>query len=155
MPTNNQFDWSTMPEDKEMTDRWGQVVTAAELQLLAQDEHREHEYPDPVPTAPPVGYEPPGLSIMDQVRNMVRSENLRAHALAEGFDTFEEEQDFDVPDDEDVEPTSEWEGVDLPPELQEPPPAGGRGAEPPSASPTEQPSASPQDPLPLDPAPSK
>lgn len=145
------FDWRTMPEDKEMIDRWGQLVTAGELGLLSEDPHREHEYLDPVPTAPPVGYEPPGMSIMDQVRQMVRSENLRAHALAEGFDTFEEEQDFEIADDEDIDPTSEWEGVDLPPELQEPPPsgqpapsssAGGEGGGTPTSEGAEAPEAS-------------
>lgn len=64
------------------------------------------EIPDPVPLAPPLGFiEQP--SMIDHVRNMIRSEQLRQAALASGDETFEEADDFDIPDD--VEPYSAYE----------------------------------------------
>lgn len=63
-------------------------------------------YPDPTPIAPPVGYVR-SPTISEQIRNMVRSEQLRHHADASGMDTFEEADDFDVGDDYD--PRSPWE----------------------------------------------
>ena len=65
------------------------------------------ELPDPVPVAPPVGwFKQP--SMFDQVREMVRGEHLRMYAEAQGAETFEEAQDFDV--DDEMFPTSEYEG---------------------------------------------
>lgn len=56
------------------------------------------EYPDPVPMAPPVGFDnPPDL--MEMMRQMIRSERYQERLQAEGFDTFEEAGDFDVDDD--------------------------------------------------------
>lgn len=57
-------------------------------------------HPDPTPIAPPVGYQR-SPSISEQIRTMVRSEALRQAADAQGFDTFEEADDFDVGDDYD------------------------------------------------------
>lgn len=62
--------------------------------------------PDPVPVAPPVGYERPP-SMIDTVRNMIRSEQLRREVEAAGFETFQEADDFDVGDDYD--PSSPYE----------------------------------------------
>lgn len=53
---------------------------------------------DPTPMAPPVGYNPQP-SLMDQIRIAVRQENFRRSVEAAGFETFEEGDDFDVPDD--------------------------------------------------------
>lgn len=63
-------------------------------------------YPDPTPIAPPVGYVR-SPTIAEQIRTMVRSEQLRAVADASGMDTFEEADDFDIGDDYD--PRSPWE----------------------------------------------
>lgn len=63
-------------------------------------------YPDPTPIAPPVGYVR-SPTIAEQIRSMVRSEQLRRHADTQGLDTFEEADDFDVGDDYD--PRSPWE----------------------------------------------
>lgn len=63
-------------------------------------------HPDPTPIAPPVGYTR-SPTIAEQLRTMVRSEQLRAHADQAGMDTFEEADDFDVGDDYD--PRSPWE----------------------------------------------
>lgn len=63
---------------------------------------------DPVPIAPPVGYvKQPSLA--EQMRAMIRSENLRAHAEQQGFETFEEADDFDVGEDVDVVMQSPYE----------------------------------------------
>lgn len=76
---------------------------------------------DPTPIAPPVGYKKQP-SMVDHIRNMVRSELLRAHAESEGFGSFEEEDDFDVGDD--YEPTSGYENDfdPVPPEAVPPAP---------------------------------
>lgn len=56
------------------------------------------EYPDPVPMAPPVGYDhPPDLVTM--IRSMVRAEEFRRAVDAEGFETFDEADDFETEDD--------------------------------------------------------
>lgn len=65
------------------------------------------ELPDPVPMAPPIGwFKQP--SMFDQVRQMVRGEHLRMYAEAQGAETFEEAQDFDV--DDEMFPVSPYEG---------------------------------------------
>ena len=65
------------------------------------------ELPDPVPVAPPVGWHKQP-SMFDQIREMVRGEHVRMWAEAQGAETFEEAQDFDVEDE--MFPTSEYEG---------------------------------------------
>jgi len=65
-----------------------------------------HEIPDPTPMAPPVGFmERP--SMVDIIRNMVRSEALRQAAEQSGSETFEDADDFEVGDDYD--PSSPYE----------------------------------------------
>lgn len=65
------------------------------------------EIPDPVPIAPPIGwFKQP--SMFDQVRDMVRSEHLRLYAEAQGAESFEEANDFEVEDE--MFPTSPHEG---------------------------------------------
>lgn len=56
------------------------------------------EIPDPVPLAPPVGYKRQP-SLVELVRDMVRGEHLRQAAMAEDKDTFEEYDNFEIPDD--------------------------------------------------------
>lgn len=65
-----------------------------------------HEVPDPVPLAPPIGYVKPH-SIFDQVREMIRSDELRKAALMAGAETFDESDDFDIGDD--YEPDAPYE----------------------------------------------
>lgn len=64
------------------------------------------EYLDPTPIAPPIGYTRT-KSLAEQIRDMVRSENLRQLAEAAGHESFEEADDFDMPDGND--PTSPYE----------------------------------------------
>lgn len=73
------------------------------------------EIPDPMPMAPPVGYKKPP-SMVELVRDMVRSERLRQEAEAAEQETFEESEDFDIGDDYD--PHSPWEN-DFDPPLSE------------------------------------
>ncbi|AXH76277.1 MAG: hypothetical protein [Microviridae sp.] len=70
------------------------------------------EYPDPVPTAPPIGYQnPPDL--MTMIRTMIHSEALRQELAQQELETFEEADDFDIEDDP-VDPLTEYEKVFLP-----------------------------------------
>lgn len=64
--------------------------------------------PDARPMAPPVGYtrQP---SLLDSVREMVRSEALRQAALDSGTETFEEANDFYIEDEPDTWPSSVYE----------------------------------------------
>lgn len=88
-------------------------VKAAHLKF---DEHGR-ELMDPTPIAPPIGYKK-SPSIAEQIRAMVRSEKLRQEAEAEGYETFEEADDFDVGDD--FDPKSPYEEVFEPlPEVNE------------------------------------
>jgi len=57
-----------------------------------------HQIPDPVPIAPPIGYKRQP-SMVEIVREAVRSEALRQAVAAAGHETFEEADDFDVGDD--------------------------------------------------------
>ncbi|UDN67534.1 hypothetical protein [robinz microvirus RP_39] len=78
------------------------------------------EYPDPVPMAVPVGYTAPP-TIMEMIKTMIHSERLREVADAQGFDTFEEAEDFDVLDDP-VDPHTDYEAVFDPPPVPLPDP---------------------------------
>lgn len=70
------------------------------------DPARRYEFPDPTPVAPPVGYTKQP-SMVEHIRNMVRSEMLRQAAEASELESFEEADDFDVGDD--FDPTSPHE----------------------------------------------
>lgn len=70
------------------------------------------EYGDPVPMAPPVGFAPPP-DLMQMIKRMVRNEQLMAIADKEGFDTFEEAEDFEIEDDP-LDPLTPYEEIFLP-----------------------------------------
>lgn len=93
---------------------------------------RGHEVPDPTPMAPPVGFKKQP-SMIENIRAMVRSENLRLAAQQAGMETMDEADDFEVGDDYD--PSSPYEhDFDPPlpaeptPKPQEPAAAGGSAA---------------------------
>lgn len=68
-------------------------------------DERGHEILDDTPVAIPVRLtRPPTLT--EQMRQVIRGELSRA-AAAEGYETFEEADDFDV--DDDFDPQSPWE----------------------------------------------
>lgn len=60
---------------------------------------------DPIPMAPPIGYKKQP-SMVEIVRDMVRGERLKAEAEAAGHETFEESEDFNIPDEHFLE--SPW-----------------------------------------------
>lgn len=70
------------------------------------------EYGDPVPKAPPVHLTRP-LSLSEQIRQMVRRENADAYHAA-GVESFDEADDFDIPD-EPLDPHTPYEAVFDPP----------------------------------------
>lgn len=68
---------------------------------------KRREKPDPLPMQPPIGYKKtPSLS--EQIRDMIRSEKLAQDLAAQGVETFEEADDFDIPDDP-VDPSTPYE----------------------------------------------
>lgn len=86
------------------------------------------ECPNPVPVAPPVGFikQP---SMVEHMRSMVRDELLRRELVAQGVETFEESDDFEI-DDDPIDPSTPYEEVfDPSPPVAEDqartPPAGG------------------------------
>lgn len=69
-------------------------------------DEKGRELPDPTPMAPPVGFKKQP-TMVEMIRNMVRSEALRQAAAAQGQESFEEADDFDVG--EDVDPSAPYE----------------------------------------------
>lgn len=70
---------------------------------------------DPTPMEPPLGWKRQP-SLAEQIRDMVRSEQLRAAAEAQGMETFEEADDFEV--DDDYDPSTPFEN-DFDPPIKE------------------------------------
>lgn len=67
---------------------------------------RGREIPDPIPVEVPIQWRRPP-TIQEQIKQMVRRE-LSQSAAAQGLETFEDADDFDIPDDP-PDPLSEWE----------------------------------------------
>lgn len=108
------------------------------------------EVPDPTPIAPPIGYQR-SKPLAEQIREMVRSEQLRRELEGTGAETFEEADDFDVGDDfEDNTPETPYEAVFEPPVSPDPPQAP-TPAPPPVASPATAPAAPTAPPVAADP----
>lgn len=63
---------------------------------------------DPNPLEPPIGYNPQP-TLVEQMRAMIRGERLRQLAEEEGFESFEEADDFEL--DADPAPASPYEEV--------------------------------------------
>lgn len=72
-----------------------------------------YEKVDPTPLAPPVGFiRHPSLA--EQIRDMVRSERLAHDLDAQGVESFEESDDFEIPDDPRDPATPYEENFDIP-----------------------------------------
>lgn len=95
----------------------GEVMSKEDIEYAYTREGRKEigkEFPNPVPMAPPLGFvpQPP---IWEQIRAMVKREMSQV-AEAEGFESEEEANDFDVGDDfdpstpyeEEFEPEHPW-----------------------------------------------
>lgn len=95
---------------------------------------------DGTPVAPPVGYvkQP---SMVEIIRQQVRSAHLAAAAEAAGMDTFEEADDFDVGDPDDALPLTQYEAIFEPP-AAEPEASPTPAPEPPLPAPSEPPEGS-------------
>lgn len=65
-----------------------------------------HEIPDPKPLTLPSGFKRPE-TLAEQVQRLVRT-SISAEAAARGEETFEESEDFEIPDDPD-DPTTPYE----------------------------------------------
>lgn len=66
-----------------------------------------HEIVDPKPMALPVGFKRPE-TLAEQVARLVRSQHLADAVAAAGYETFEEADDFDIPDDP-IDPSTPYE----------------------------------------------
>ncbi len=106
------------------------------------------EHPSPIPVAIPVGYDQPD-TMAEMVQKYVRQE-MSAHAHENAMGTFQEEDDFDLDDDDQLDlPLSGYEvhEYDM---LDEPDPQAAPPATPaPEAS--QEPPATPAEPSPSDP----
>lgn len=106
-----------MNKKSEIIDRLVQtfpgVFDADGVQTVSGQNEKGQEVPDPVPVAPPVGYRRPP-TLQENIQRMIRSEMLQQAAAAEGFDTFEEAEDFDIEDDP-VDAQTPYEAVFNPP----------------------------------------
>lgn len=80
-------------------------VIRAKLKKRGQDMFGR-EVPDPVPVAPPVGFNRQP-TMVEHIRHLVRSEALRQAAEAAGAESFDEADDFEVADD--IHPVSPYE----------------------------------------------
>lgn len=100
------------------------------------------------PMAPPIGHKPQP-SLAQLIREMVQSEQLAQAVRNSGHETFEESEDFDIPD-EPEQMRSEWENEFDPPlsellqagqqAIQERESGGGAGGSPPAQTPLQTPS---------------
>ena len=115
------------------------------LQAAAAD---SRETPSPIPVAIPVGYDQPD-TMAEMVQKYVRQE-MSVHARENAMGTFEEEDDFNLDDDDQLDlPLSGYEVHEYE-MLEEPePPAAPPAAPPPG--PSQEPSATPAEPSPSDP----
>lgn len=68
---------------------------------------------DPVPVAPPVGYNAPP-DLMTMIRTMIQSEALRHELAKQDFETFDEADDFEIEGDP-IDALTEYERVFEPP----------------------------------------
>ncbi len=65
------------------------------------------ELPDNTPLALPAGFTPPE-TLAEQIQRLVRT-NVSAAAVQDGAESFEDADDFDIPDDDEQDPTSMFE----------------------------------------------
>lgn len=73
----------------------------------AQLDEKGHEIPDPTPLRLPIGFKEPE-SLQSQIQRMVRGELSRA-ASENGFETFEESDDFEIEDDDQFDIVTPYE----------------------------------------------
>lgn len=74
---------------------------------MARNPERHYEQPDPNPVAIPSGFKRPE-TLEERIRRLVRSERFAQEMDSQGMETFEEANDFDIPDDP-VDPSTPYE----------------------------------------------
>lgn len=72
-------------------------------------DEKGNELPDPNPMEIPAGFKRPE-TLAEQVRRLVRSQHLADAAESQGFETFDESNDFEI-DDDMFDPSSPYEEV--------------------------------------------
>lgn len=87
------------------------IASSPEKKSLPYLNEKGQEILDPTPMAPPVGFikQP---SMIENIRNMVRSEYLRQATEKAGAESFEEADDFEV---DEFDPSSPYEEIFDPP----------------------------------------
>lgn len=98
---------SFIPKDRSVVDpESGEVISSLD--------DKGREILDTTPIAPPVGFrEHP--SMVEVIRDMIRSEKLRQQLEDADMETFEEADDFDVGDDDDMDHSTPYENDFDPP----------------------------------------
>lgn len=122
---------------------WKEYFAKLSSRRLTED---GREIPDPVPMAPPIGYQKQP-SMVEHIRALVQSEHLRRAAIEAGAETFEEADDFEIGEDElpntpweaEFEPVSELRRRAREAEAAEK--SGGSGGTPPPVAPQAEPGA--------------
>lgn len=72
-------------------------------------DEKGHEIPDPQPVEVPAGFKRPE-TLAEQIRRLVRNEEFQRDLAAQGMETFEEAEDFEI-DDDMFDPSSPFEEV--------------------------------------------
>ena len=75
----------------------------------ARINEKGEEVGDPRPLEVPVGFKRGDDSLAVKIRQIIRSERMAQLAQESGRETFEEADDFDIPDDDQYDPESPYE----------------------------------------------
>jgi hypothetical protein len=84
------------------------------VQVTSGIDQDGREHPDPVPMSPPVSLGRQRDTLVDTIKRLIAEETFRQAVDAEGFETFEEAEDFDIEDDP-MDPKTPYEAVFEPP----------------------------------------
>lgn len=91
-----------------------EIIADDSGEIVSELDPDGREVLDPVPMSPPINFKGSDRNMFDIMREQIRRE-LSEAAAAEGKETFEEADDFDV--DDDYEPSTPWE-KEFDPELR-------------------------------------
>lgn len=72
---------------------------AEHIRGLSAYNERGEEIPDPTPIEVPLGFKAP-IPLSEEIRRMVQNEAIQAELNAAGLETFEEADDFNIPDED-------------------------------------------------------
>lgn len=84
------------------------ATTVPDPDVRARLDEKGHEIPDPRPMAIPAGFEVPE-TLEEMMQRLVRT-TISQEAAARGEETWEESDDFEIPDGDDLDdPSTPWE----------------------------------------------